>query len=220
MYTEDELLPLSGLQHMEFCERQWALIHIERWWAENRLTAEGRVLHERVHEHTEDARGEVVITRGLPVHSFRLGLSGQTDVVEFMRIAAQGNGDCVQLEARKGWWRMQPVEYKRGKAKRGACDRVQLCAQAMCLEEMFGVTVEEGALFYGTPKRRTPVAFDLRLRNQTAALAGKMHALFNSRAIPPAVYFKGCESCSLRDRCMPKAGRSVAAYYQAWMKKE
>ena len=124
MYTEDELLPLSGLQHMAFCERQWALIHIEQQWEENRLTAEGRVLHERVHEQTEETRKDLLTVRGLPVHSLRLGLAGQTDVVEFSRAAGEGGSGCLQLAGRRGWWSVQPVEYKRGKAKREACDRV------------------------------------------------------------------------------------------------
>ncbi len=214
MYSEDELLALSGLQHFAFCQRQWALIHLEQQWVENRLTAEGRVLHERVHESTEEARGDLVVVRGLPVHSLRLGLSGQTDVVEFSRVSGGEEGTSVQLVGRVGWWRMQPVEYKRGKAKREACDRVQLCAQALCLEEMFGVTVREGALFYGTPRRRTGVAFDARLRDQTEGLAAKMHSMWKGGVTPAAVYFKGCESCSLKERCLPEMRSSVTAYYR------
>jgi CRISPR-associated exonuclease Cas4 len=220
MYTEDELLRLSGLQHIVFCERQWGLIHIEQQWEENRLTADGRVLHERVHEQSEEARPDVVVVRGLPVHSLRIGLSGQADVVEFLRATDAGGDDCVQLAGRAGWWHVQPVEYKRGKAKREACDRVQLCAQALCLEEMFGTKVNGGALFYGTPKRRTMVRFDARLREQTEELAARMHALFRDKITPPAFYFKGCESCSLKNRCLPEAERSVAAYYTIWMAKE
>src|ERR1700681_1367213 len=130
LYSEDDLLPISGLQHLQFCERQWGLIHIEQQWEENRLTAEGRILHERVHEAGTEARPGVVIARGLQLRSLRLGLTGQADVVEFHEGDAGAEGG-VQLRDREGWWRPFPVEYKRGKPKADACDEVQLCAQAM-----------------------------------------------------------------------------------------
>jgi CRISPR-associated exonuclease Cas4 len=214
MFAEDDLLPLSGLQHLLFCERQWALIHIEQQWSENRLTEEGRVLHNRVHEPATEARPDAVVARGLRVHSLRLGLSGETDVVEFQRVEGVGAG-VVQLEGRSGWWRPFPVEYKRGRPKTDAWDEVQLCAQALCLEEMFGVPIPAGALFYGTKRRRTQVDFDRPLREQTEKLARRMHELYSARATPPAVYAKKCESCSLIERCMPKMSdrrRDVARY--------
>jgi CRISPR-associated exonuclease Cas4 len=203
MFSDDDLLPLSGLQHLLFCERQWALIHIEQQWEENRLTQEGRVLHERVHESGTEARPGTVVARGLRVRSLRLGLAGETDVVEFQRAEAQRAG-TIQLEGRAGWWVPFPVEYKRGRPKADAWDEVQLCAQALCLEETFRVRIAAGALFYGTKRRRTAVEFDARLREQTEALARRMHELYATATTPAAVYASKCEKCSLIERCMPK----------------
>ncbi len=217
MFTDDDLLPLSGLQHLLFCERQWALIHIEQQWEENRLTQEGRVMHERVHESATEARPDVVVARGLRIRSLRLGLSGETDVVEFQRKEAD-NTDAVQLEGRAGWWTPFPVEYKRGRPKSDACDEVQLCAQALCLEETFGVKIPAGALFYGTHRRRTNVDFDPQLRAQTEGLARRMHAMYASGTTPPAVYEGKCEKCSLIERCMPRMSdrrRDVERYFAA-----
>jgi CRISPR-associated exonuclease Cas4 len=203
MLHENDLLPLSGLQHLLFCERQWALIHIEQQWEENRLTQEGRVLHERVHESGTEARPDAVVARGLRVRSLRLGLAGETDVVEFQRAEAE-RADTIRLEGRAGWWVPFPVEYKRGKPKADAWDEVQLCAQALCLEETFGVRIAAGALFYGTKRRRTQVEFDAGLREQTEALARRMHEMYAARTTPAAVYASKCEKCSLMERCMPK----------------
>ena len=201
MFSENELLPLSALQHLLFCERQCALIHIEQAWEENRLTAEGRVLHERVHEADDESRGDVRIARGLRLRSLRLGLVGQADVVEFRR-TEQG-------------WLPFPVEYKRGKPKRDASDEVQLCAQALCLEEMKSVAIPAGALFYGTTRRRVEVAFDPALRELTINTVERLHSLVASGATPPAVYEKKCEHCSLFSLCLPKTAgqhKSAAAY--------
>ena len=199
MYSEDDLLPLSGLQHLVFCERQWALIHIEQIWSENRLTAEGRELHDRAHEPGSDSRPGIRIARGLRLHSLRLGLSGQADVVEF-RSAPAG----AQLPAEAGFWQPFPVEYKRGRPKRNSCDEVQLCAQALCLEEMFKAAVPAGALYYGTPRRRHDVAFSPSLRAETESLAARMQALYRARVTPRAAYAPKCEKCSLLASCMPK----------------
>jgi CRISPR-associated exonuclease Cas4 len=214
MFDEDDLLPLSGLQHLLFCERQWALIHIEQQWEENRLTQEGRVLHDRVHEAGTEARADLVVARSLRVRSLRLGLAGETDAVEFRRVAGE-SASGVRLEGRAGLWAPFPVEYKRGKPKGDAWDEVQLCAQALCLEETFRVVIEAGALFYGTTRRRTPVSFDAPLRERTEALAKRMHELYDVGATPQAVYEKKCEKCSLMERCMPKMStrrRDVAGY--------
>lgn len=212
MFTEDDLLPISALQHLQFCERQWGLIHLEQQWEENRLTAEGRVLHDRVHESDSEARPGIVIARGLPIHSLRLGLSGQANVVEFH--AAQ-NG--VEVPGRRGLWRPFPIEYKRGKPKSGYCDEVQLCAQALCLEEMFTTAIQTGALFYGTNRRRTEVPFDAALRKRTEELAARMHQLYAARITPPAVYAKKCNNCSLYNRCLPRTAskRGTVARYMA-----
>jgi CRISPR-associated exonuclease Cas4 len=227
VYSEDDLLPLSGLQHLVFCERQWGLIHIEQQWEENRLTTEGRILHERVHEAGTEARPGVVTARGLHLRSFRLGLSGQADVVEFHLVepaAADGKGRpgglphaAAQLPDRKGWWRPFPVEYKRGRPKADGCDEVQLCAQALCLEEMLGVAIDRGALFYGITRRRKEVPLDARLRTRTEGLARRMHELYAARVTPPAVYAKKCDRCSLYDRCLPRTAskRGVVKRYLA-----
>lgn len=199
MYSEDDLLPLSGLQHLMFCERQWGLIHIEQIWEENRLTAEGRVLHERTHQPGSENRPGIRTARGLRLHSLRLGLVGQADVVEFRR-AESG----VALPDTQGFWRPFPVEYKRGRPKKDACDEVQLCAQALCLEEMFACQIEEGSLFYGEPRRRHAVTFSTFLRTRTESLAARMHALHQAGTTPLAGYEPKCEGCSLMARCMPR----------------
>lgn len=191
MFTEDELLPLSALQHLLFCERQCALIHIENQWSENRLTAEGRILHEKVHEADDEIRGETRIVRGLRLRSLRLGLAGQADVVEFYR---QG-----------GVWMPYPVEYKRGKPKPDSCDEVQLCAQAICVEEMTNTKIPEGSIYYGRPRRRMSVSLGEILRKKTEDTAGRLHELIKTGLTPKADYQKKCDSCSLVDICLPKA---------------
>ncbi len=175
MYTEDDLLMLSALQHLLFCPRQCALIHIEQAWTENRFTAEGRVLHERVHTAATDSRTAVRVEYDMPLRSLRLGLSGRADIVE------------MHLQDNKTWQPF-PVEYKRGRPKKDDSDRVQLCAQALCLEEMLACTVPEGALYYGQKKRRTPVLFDDRLRRITEETAARLHDLLSSTITPaPAI---------------------------------
>lgn len=198
-FSEDDLLPLSGVQHLLFCERQWGLIHIEQLWEENRLTAEGRVLHERAHDASTESRPNVRTARGLRLHSLRLGLVGQADVVEFHR-SAQG----VALRGVEGLWHPFPVEYKRGRPKPDACDEVQLCAQALCLEEMFGCAIAEGALYYGQPRRRSPVDFGSELRARTEALAQRMQELYRAGITPSASYQRKCDKCSLMSRCLPR----------------
>jgi len=205
MYTEDDLLPLSGLQHLLFCERQCALIHIEQVWGENVLTAEGRIIHERVHKEGRESRGDVRIEYAMPLRSLRLGLIGKADVVEFHRDKEHSNG----------LWRPFPVEYKRGKPKKDNYDRVQLCAQAMCMEEMLDVEIPAGALFYGKIRRRQDVDFDIALRSETEAAAKRLHELVESGITPKAVYMKKCDNCSLYDLCLPKTvgkSRSIERY--------
>ena len=199
MYTEDELLPISALQHFVFCPRQCGLIHIEQVWDENRLTAQGRQLHERVHEADDENRHGVRIVRGLRIHSYRLGLIGQADVVEFHQ-----SQTGIELPGAKGLWQPFPVEYKRGKPKKNNCDEVQLCAQAMCLEEMLKIDVTTGAFFYGKPRRRKAVEITDSLRRQTEETARQVHELLDGCITPTANYEKKCNSCSLYSRCMPK----------------
>jgi CRISPR-associated exonuclease Cas4 len=190
-YDEDDLIMISALQHYVFCPRQCALIHIEQVWSESGLTAEGRIMHEKVHDEGNESRGAVRIARGLPLRSLRLGLVGVADVVEFRKVG-------------KGAWQPFPVEYKRGKPKLDHCDAVQLCAQAMCLEEMLSVAVPEGALFYGRTRRRADVVFDESLRRETEQTAENARSLIAAGVTPPPVYAKRCESCSLIGDCMPR----------------
>lgn len=199
MMDETDLLPLSALQHLMFCERQCALIHIEQAWLENRYTAEGRVLHDRVHESDAEQRGEVRIVRGLRMRSLELGLIGQADVVEFRK---QANGTEQPF----------PVEFKRGRPKPDECDEIQLCAQAMCLEEMLGVDVPDGAIFYGKPRRRHAVTFNQSLRELTRKQATRLHELVASGHTPPATYIaKKCDTCSLMPICQPKTQQQAQA---------
>lgn len=202
MYSEDDLIQLSSLQHYAFCPRQCALIHVEQVWSENRLTAEGRIMHEHVHEEGSESRGDVRIERGVALRSLQLGLSGMADVIEY------------HLQA-NGIWQPYPVEYKHGKPKPDDCDKVQLCAQALCLEEMLNAAVPEGSLFYGKTRRRLDVSFDEALRQETEAAAKKAHDLIDAGVTPAPVYSKRCESCSLVAECLPKTmqkKRSVKSY--------
>jgi len=202
MYNIDDLIQLSSLQHYAFCPRQCALIHVEQVWAENRLTAEGRIMHEHVHDEGDESRGDVRIERGASLRSLRLGLIGKADVVEYHRQA-------------DGTWQAFPVEYKRGKPKLDHSDKIQLCAQALCLEEMLNVSIPAGALFYGKTRRRLDVAFDEALRQETEVAAIKTHELIEGGTTPSPVYAKRCESCSLMTECMPKTiqkKRTVESY--------
>ena len=199
--ADSALVPLSALQHLVFCPRQCALIHLEGAWAENLLTAEGRVLHERVDEAAGETRRGVRIARGVALRSRRRGLVGKADVVEFHA-------------RRSGPPQPYPVEYTRGKPKPHDADRVQLCAQALCLEEMLGMPVPRGALFYGEPRRRQEVAFDDALRARTEEAAKAVHALLAGGVTPPPEPGAKCRSCSLEAFCLPKAsaGRSAAGW--------
>ena len=215
-HAEADLLPLSGLQHLIFCERQCALIHLERAWRENLLTAEGRVFHERADAGGGEARGNLRIARGLPLRSLRLGLSGRADVVEFHHVTSRKH--AVSLPGLSGHWRPFPVEYKRGKPKWIDCDRVQLCAQALCIEEMLKVPVPIGALFYGRVRRREEVHFDPGLRQMTEDASRRFHALIDRQETPLVYRAPKCRSCSLLDLCLPPSKRhrrSVSRYLGA-----
>jgi len=191
IYSEDDLIMLSALQHYAFCPRQCALIHVEQVWVESGLTAQGRIMHEKVHQEGNESRGPMKIARGVPLRSLRLGLVGVADVVEFHKIG-------------KETWQPFPVEYKRGKPKADHCDLIQLYAQTICLEEMLSMDVPCGALFYGRTHRRLDVTFDEDLRNETEETAQKAHELIVSGITPPPVYKKRCERCSLIGECLPK----------------
>jgi CRISPR-associated exonuclease Cas4 len=204
MYDEDDLLPVSALQDIMFCERRCALRHLEGHWEENVATVEGQNLHDRSHDPGTESRGDVRVARGLMLRSLRLGLSGKTDVVEF-HLMPEGETGGAKLEGVDGLWRPFPVEYKRGRNRHERSYEVQVCAQALCLEEMLGVTVSEGALFYGKTARRQAVVFDDSLRGETEKAAERLHELFRLRSTPKAVYVKNkCRQCSLVDVCLPK----------------
>lgn len=213
MYSEDELLPVSGLQHLLFCERQAALIHVEQLWSDNALTIEGSHLHARVDEEAprREVRGDLVILRGLALRSLRLGLVGRADVVELHRRRLyEGRDDrpclasAVSVARLPGLWTPFPVDYKRGRPKRDHCDEVQLCAQALCLEEMLAVSILEGALFYGRQQRRHAVAFDGELRQLTEDAAGRFHELIAAGETPRAAKSPKCKRCSLVELCVPE----------------
>ncbi len=209
MHHEDDYIMLSALQHYLFCPRQCALIHLEQTWEENSLTMQGHILHERVHSEQREKRGNAIIVRGLRLSSARFGLSGQADVVEFHK-----NDNGCLLPKTRGKWLPFPVEYKRGKPKKDNCDAVQLCAQALCLEEMLGCSVPEGALFYGKDRRRKNLTFDRGLRNETERCVAATHALLDSGKTPTPVADKRCKRCSLKDRCLPEAvSKKLSAYY-------
>jgi CRISPR-associated exonuclease Cas4 len=188
--ADDDALPISGLQHLAFCPRQWALIHLEQVWVENVRTAEGRLLHERADLPGESRRASVRTVRGMWLRSERLHLTGRADIVEFRPAP-------------------YPVEYKRGKSKPNDCDTVQLCAQALCLEEMLDTAIERGAIFYGNPRRRLEVDFTSELRHRTEELSATMHRLYISRVTPAATPGPYCRNCSLVDVCLPEATSHV-----------
>ncbi|MFG0254235.1 MAG: CRISPR-associated protein Cas4 [Rhodopirellula sp. JB053] len=204
-FQEDELLAISALQHYLFCPRQCALIHIEQVWAENHLTMEGLILHEKADTPTHETRPGVRVERAFPIRSLELGLIGKADVVEFRKPDSTKNSTETIV----------PVEYNRGRPKKNDCDRVQLCAQALCLEEMCATEITEGALFYGTKKRRTAVSFDEPLRQQTKDTIVYLRQMIESGTSPPAVRTPACKKCSLIELCLPDAtdgSRSVSRF--------
>lgn len=206
MYTDEELVPISALNHFLFCERRCALVHIEQVWIENRFTAEGRIMHERVDSGKRESRKDVRIAYSLSLQSLRLGLVGKADVVEFHK-EKNAVGKVI--------WRPFPVEYKRGRPKKDNCDKIQLCAQALCLEEMLGHDIEQGALFYGKTRRRQDVAFDQNLRAETETMAVRLHALFTAGKTPGPVFNKRCPHCSFISLCLPEKlnGKKSARRY-------
>lgn len=200
MYPESDYLLLSGLQHFRFCPRQCALIHIEQQWSENFFTAAGRIQHEKVHGNTAESRKTIKTERNLKIASALLGITGCTDAVEFY-----SDGKII------------PIEYKHGKPKENTCDEVQLCAQVICLEEMLGCTITEGALFYFKIRRRIPVPITDELRRETIELAERFHRFIADGKTPAALYSRQCESCSFIDECFPESAgkrKSVRAYIE------
>jgi CRISPR-associated exonuclease Cas4 len=207
-YTPDDLIPISALQHALFCPRQYALIHLEQLWAENRFTAEGEVLHERVHREHHESRRTFREEYGMPVHSLEWGLTGKCDLVE------------LWLDGAGGVKKVSPVEFKRGHEKESDVDRVQLCAQVLCLEEMFCIDIAGGQLYYFKDHRRKEVDAGAELREKTGALICKIRDIIESGQTPLADYQKRkCDNCSLVDLCMPKntgvKAKQVARYIRS-----
>lgn len=200
MYSEEDWLQLAGLQHFVFCRRQWALIHLEQQWEENLRTIDGEFFHERAHdEQFKKRRGDLFTVRGLRIFSRELGVSGQCDVVEFRR-----SDEGIPLNGHDGKWKPYPVEYKRGKKKTDLSDQLQLCAQAICLEEMLCCSIMEGALFYGEERKREKILLTDDLREQVRTTAEQMHDLYSKRYTPRVKTSKKCGACSLREICLPQ----------------
>lgn len=209
-YRDEDFLQLSGIQHYAFCKRQWALIHVEDQWEENLRTVEGQLMHERAHDTgVKEGRGDTYILRGVSIRSYELGVSGKCDVLEFHR-TVKG----IPLDGKDGLWQPYPIEYKRGKPKEDNADRMQLCAQALCLEEMLCCDIPEGALYYGETKRREKVEFIDELRSQVKDALAQMHELYRRGYTPKVKPGKTCRACSLRELCFPGLQRSptVASY--------
>ncbi|NCB05745.1 MAG: CRISPR-associated protein Cas4 [Clostridia bacterium] len=213
-FDEEDWLPLSGLQHFAYCKRQWALMTFEDQWAENLRTTEGHLMHERAHDDAlREKRGGLLVVRGLPVHSREMGVSGQCDVGEFRQ-----NPDGVALAGEAGCWMPTPVEYKRGSPKVHDADRLQLCCQAMCLEEMLLCEpIRQAYLYYGETAHREAVTLDMDLRDTVRTSLTEMHAMAQRKHTPKVKPNKGCNACSLKDMCLPSllSRQNASAYIRA-----
>jgi CRISPR-associated exonuclease Cas4 len=219
--SEENYLQLSGIQHFAFCRRQWALIHIEQVWEENLRTIEGRLFHERAHDSFfTEKRKDVIISRDMPVFSRTLGISGMCDIVEFHRDDERG----VKIARRTGKWRPVPIEYKRGRAKSSNEDKLQLCAQAICLEEMLVCQqIDAAHLYYGETRRRELVELSKELRDTVVAMYLEMRQYYERNYTPRVKMSKSCNACSLKDACLPKLPKqeqSVSAYMSSYLEND
>ena len=217
MYSEDEFLMLSGVQHFSFCCRQWALIHVEQKWVENVLTAEGRVEHHRVHDNKiTDIRDGKLTIRGLKIHSVKLGVAGECDAVEFTPV-----NDGITLHGRDGQWSLAPVEYKHGSSKVSDCDRLQVVMQAMCLEEMFSCRIDKAFIFYFETRRREEVDVSIELRRNAEEMLKEMRSYMSRNYTPKVKPSKGCNNCSFKDVCLPELQQekrqSVSEYINCYV---
>lgn len=202
-YDEDDFLMLSGIQHFAFCKRQWALIHIEQQWQENEHTVEGELLHKRAHDtYLSEKRKDVIISRGIPVHSRKMGVNGVCDIVEF-RKAEEG----IKISGHNGFFQLYPVEYKKGSPKDTNIDILQLVAQIMCLEEMLYTVIPEGAIYYAGIRRREKVAVTDDLRKQVTDTFAEMHQYYDRKYTPKVKWSKRCNGCSLKEICIPSLGK-------------
>ena len=214
-YDEEDFLQLSGLQHFQFCRRRWALIHIEKQWAENYRTVDGAIMHQNAHDKGfRESRGDVVITRGMNIFSHTLGVSGACDVLEFHK-----DDRGITLSGRDGLWRPYPVEYKRGSFNERSGDQLQLCGQAMCLEEMLCCDIPEGTLYFGETRHRMVVTFTTELRQSVRDSLMEMHAMHQRGHTPKVKPTKSCNACSLKELCLPKlmSRKSVDKYLRESM---
>ena len=216
MEETDTYLLISGIQHFAFCHRQWALAYIEEQWAENLRTVEGHLLHLRAHDAGAERQGDTIIVRDMPVLSHELRVRGMCDVVEF-----HADPGGITLKGKYGRdgkrYRPVPVEYKRGKPKENEADLLQLCAQAMCLEEMLLTDIPAGEIFYGEPRRRLRVTLDTPLRSRVRELTIEMRNLYDRGYVPKVKTGPFCRACSLMDICLPKLCKepSVEKYIDA-----
>lgn len=217
-YKEDDYLSLSGIQHYEFCQRQWALIHIEQQWEDNLRTVEGEIMHEKAHNSYQSQRkGNVIISRGMPIVSHLLGMTGVCDIVEFYEMEKG-----VSIYGKKGTFGVYPIEYKRGEPKESNADILQVVAQAMCLEEMLCCTISEGAIFYGETRRRFSVIISEELRLEVMRKTKEMHDYYSRRYTPNVRKSKSCNSCSLKNICLPALNKlkTVHEYLNQTFKEE
>ena len=209
-YQDDDMLMLSGIQHYAFCPRQWALIHIEQVWNDNLLTTEGHIMHQHVDDPSyRQKSGNIITLRSVNIASGELGLYGVTDIVELH--PSQSAQNAITHPSYPGFWLPVPVEYKHGRPKRNEVDVVQLTAQAMCLEEQYGIHIPKGSIFYGETRRRMEVEFTDDLRSLAREYAADMHDLFKTGRVPEAEPHPHCKSCSLYDICMPETARRQSA---------
>lgn len=217
-YTEENYILLSGIQHFAFCRRQWALIHIEQQWMENVRTFEGKVMHEKAHDlEFREKRGGILTVRGMKVASGTLGISGECDVVEFHR-----SSEGIPIHGREGMYRVIPVEYKRGAPKQHDADRLQLAAQAICLEEMLITDIDKGFLYYGETRHRVEVKIDSEIREKVWNMLSEMHGYYERGYTPKVKTGKFCGQCSLKDVCMPELcdNRSAAGYIDRMLRED
>ncbi|SHL18100.1 CRISPR-associated protein Cas4 [Alicyclobacillus tolerans] len=204
MEKEEDYLTISGIQHFAFCQRQWALIHIEQQWQENVLTTQGQHVHERVHdERFDETRGDLRIVRSIPIVSEKLRARGIADMVEFRR-AEKRTSQTIVLDGREGSWTVCPIEYKKGKPKYDDRDIVQLCAEAMCLEEMLSVEIPIGFLYYAETRKRERIELTTDYRQRVETLYKMMHHYYDAAITPKAIYKSHCKQCSLLELCQPK----------------
>lgn len=220
-YSDEEMLMLSGIQHYVFCPRQWALIHLDQQWAENRLTAEGEILHQNVNDPMlRQKNGAKITLRSVSIASKRLGLYGVTDAVEL--IPSESVENSITLSKYPGYWQLLPIEYKRGRPKPDKRDEVQVAAQAICLEEQYNIHITQAALYYFETRSREYVNISEELRKFTEQCADNMHRIFSSRLLPPISKSKSCKNCSLNSICMPEISEcsSVERYLKKYLNEE